>query len=578
MNPRPTPYRSGRTIAFAATFFVCSVLMLGLLVIPRPVHAQSGGDSILNTKHNLGASGPGQVRVAGSPDVCKFCHTPHAASPVAPLWNRQDSGAYYQTYESSTLTAEVGQPTGSSRLCLSCHDGTIALQQTFNPRNTMAGTIFLSPGDAGYLGTDLRDDHPISFVYDSALVAKNPELRHPDTLPLTLPLDHNQQLQCTTCHDPHDDRFGDFLRMDNRGSALCVTCHQLDNWTVSVHATSHQSLASASGDYWPDLQVATVADAACASCHRPHTAGGRERLLRHGAEEDNCFTCHDGSVAQADIMAATSRASNHPVRRTTGVHDPMEDPWQMDEHVECADCHAPHTVVQGGGARHAPIIKASMAGVTGVTRNGSTVTPAEFEYQVCYKCHAGSRSVIDPLVSRVDPDNDLARKFDPASLSYHPVEAAGANSDVPSLKQSLNTSSMVYCTDCHSADVGAPAKGPHGSMYRPLLARDYRRLDGTAESPTAYALCYDCHNRSSILNDESFEHDKHVADENTPCSVCHDPHGVRNSTHLINFDRGVVFSSPSAGSGPTFNDTGRLSGTCTLLCHGEDHNSKAYPD
>ncbi len=551
---------------------------LAVLWPAQPISAQTSADSILHTKHNLGASGPGQVKVAGSPDLCKFCHTPHAANPIAPLWNRHDSGAYYQTYESSTLAANVGQPTGSSRLCLSCHDGTIALQQTFNPRNTLPGTIFLAPGDAGYLGTDLRDDHPISFVYDSSLVAKKPQLRHPDALPLELPLDHNQQLQCTTCHDPHTDRFGNFLRMDNRGSAMCVTCHQIADWSISVHATSNQPLTSASGDYWPDLEAGTVADAACASCHRPHTAAGRARLLRHAAEEDNCFTCHDGSVARADIMAATMRMSSHPVRRTTGIHDPVESPWQMSEHVECADCHNAHTVSRGSGADRAPLVKAAMNGVSGVTRGGTPVTPADYEYQVCYKCHAGPRTVIDPLVTRVDPDSDLARKFAPGNLSYHPVEAAGVNPDVPSLKQGWNTSSMIYCTDCHSADPGAPAKGPHGSMYRPLLARDYRRLDGAAESPAAYDLCYQCHNRNSILNDESFEHKKHIVDEKTPCAVCHDPHGVRTSTHLINFDRDVVFASPSAGTGPTFNDAGRLRGSCTLKCHGKDHNNEPYPD
>ena len=200
------------------------------MLMPAGSSAQETS-SVVNSKHNLTASGPGPIKVAGASEVCIFCHTPHASNPIAPLWNRNDSGAYYETYESTTLKAAVGQPTGTSRLCLSCHDGTIALTETYNSRNAIKGqTIFISPGDAGYIGTDLTNDHPISFVYDSALATRKRGLRDPATLPAELPLDHQHQLQCTTCHDPHDDSLGYFLRMDNLESQMCTSCHNLDSW------------------------------------------------------------------------------------------------------------------------------------------------------------------------------------------------------------------------------------------------------------------------------------------------------------------------------------------------------------
>ena len=98
-------------------------LVWGCALLVLACHIQVRGSSgVATTKHNLSASGPGQIKVAGETEICKFCHTPHSANPIAPLWNRDDPGAYYQTYESSTLTASVDQPSGSSRLCLSCHD------------------------------------------------------------------------------------------------------------------------------------------------------------------------------------------------------------------------------------------------------------------------------------------------------------------------------------------------------------------------------------------------------------------------------------------------------------------------
>ncbi|MCX7016040.1 MAG: hypothetical protein NTW86_26370 [Candidatus Sumerlaeota bacterium] len=85
------------------------------------------GATIINSRHNLSVSGPGPVRALSEERVCIFCHTPHGGRADAPLWNRRDSAAAYIPYDSPTLKALPGQPTGSSKLCLSCHDGTIAM-------------------------------------------------------------------------------------------------------------------------------------------------------------------------------------------------------------------------------------------------------------------------------------------------------------------------------------------------------------------------------------------------------------------------------------------------------------------
>ena len=113
-------------------------------------------------------------------------------------------------------------------------------------------------------------------------------------------------------------------------------------------------------------------------------------------------------------------------------------------------------------------------------------------------------------------------------------------------------------------------------------ASRYDTTDNTQESPAAYELCYKCHNRSSILGDESFDdHDKHIRGEDTPCSVCHDAHGIASSqgtmtgnSHLINFDLSVVF--PNSNNQLNFIDQGFRRGACNLRCHGEDHDNENY--
>ena len=190
---------------------------------------------IRNNLHNLSVTEPDEepdervVKATEEDELCVFCHTPHGASKgVKPLWNRDLSGVTnYAPYTSSSLDAiGIGQPGGTSKLCLSCHDGTIAIGSVnvlngaaaditmagTDPHGTMPAGAGASPGFTRRLGTDLTNAPPISFTYDDALAVKDGELRLPSDTPEIdnrvpgvrpeVPL-IDDQLQCTACHDPH---------------------------------------------------------------------------------------------------------------------------------------------------------------------------------------------------------------------------------------------------------------------------------------------------------------------------------------------------------------------------------------
>ena len=278
--------------------------LLGLVLAGGIVNAQG----IIDSKHNLTRSGPGTVKARPQiqSELCVFCHTPHTPkrnrTDVSFGWNRADSTATYITYESSTLYATVGQPSGASKLCLSCHDGTIALGSILSQRNVIPfqGDWENSPAN---LGTNLADDHPISFTYDRNLATANGQLADPDSLIGPIQLDAADQLQCTSCHDPHDDSNGMFLVVDDPVRKLCTTCHQPDGWRTNSHATSTAKWNSEGIDPWPHTNdpATTVADNVCQNCHQPHNAGKQEGLLSYLIEEANCLKCHNGNVAGTDI-------------------------------------------------------------------------------------------------------------------------------------------------------------------------------------------------------------------------------------------------------------------------------------
>jgi len=544
---------------------------------------------VSDTVHNLSAGGPGQVRAQTERQVCIFCHAPHNTSGLRPLWNRDVPSANYRIYRSSTLDARPGQPTGASKLCLSCHDGTIALGSVLSraERIQMRTGDYLPSGPA-HLGTDLSDDHPVSFFYTSGLALADGQLADPHSLPLEIRLGTDGELQCTACHDAHNDQYGDFLVLPNEFGELCTTCHQMSGWAGASHRLSQARVGGHSEGGWP---YDTVAQNACRSCHRPHTAGGPDRLLLFGDEERNCLICHDGRVAKTDIQTELDKISGHDPRRYSARHDPAEPALVDNTHVECADCHNGHAAMapeRGGGYRR---IGQTLLKTRGVSSGGAEVEEAQFEYEVCYRCHADTAVSVPGAVPRQSQTSNVRLLFQPTNESFHPVAAASVSSESPSLVPNVPRGSLLRCTDCHNSDSGqrgggAGPDGPHGSIYDFLLEREYVTDDDTPESASAYALCYKCHERTSILSDESFsEHRMHIVEERTPCSACHAPHGVSNlvpggsgdHTRLINFDTTIVRPDPQSGR-LEFRDTGRLSGSCTLLCHGENHRDERYPE
>jgi len=335
--------------------------LISLLCVSASLNAERVSD-IASTKHNFSTSSTGTVSATSESQICVFCHTPHQAEslPNAPLWNRQASGATYTPYTSNSIDANdiAATPGGSSKLCLSCHDGTIALGSV-NVLNAQAnvsidlqgtgtgGIIPSGSGDnTGYtrkLGTDLSNDHPISFTYNSSLAGLDGELRNPaveahignrstGNTP-AVPLE-NDKVQCTSCHDPHIrdvdvTKNVKFLRLNRfqagvptggafsqQNDIVCLACHDKlgQAWSTSAHAdpsVANEIYSSTAASQREFPANTPVWKASCLNCHDTHTVQGSRRLLREGTDslsspktggnsalEEACYTCHsaDGAV------------------------------------------------------------------------------------------------------------------------------------------------------------------------------------------------------------------------------------------------------------------------------------------
>lgn len=616
-----------------------SITLLFCAAMAGLLFAQANNkSSIMNTKHDFRATSSAPVRSVSAKDACVFCHTPHNAAPGSYLWNHQLSTRDFPVYNSSTLQSTVSAilPQDTSKLCLSCHDGTIALGDTVNDGSiafAQGGGYTLPAGAASNLAGDqtFADDHPFGFVPQIGPETVNPPALDP------VHLDKNGKLQCTSCHDPHredaDPTSRKFLVKSNQASALCLSCHQKTGWDNSAHNRIVDPVADLR---YTQLQGAHtgytgVRNNGCESCHRPHAPQVAQRLVKN-LEENVCFQCHDGTVAGRNIKADfLSKTYTHPVLLTPSIHDAAEGPNSaahslpetsvgMARHAECFDCHNPH--VANALTAQPPLVSGALAGVKGQSASNVALPQAVNEYEVCFKCHGDSANrpqLMDKGAAGIGYGRNPQRQYDAGNLnafntraeftlsnSFHPVTRASNLSlaEVPSLRPTvinsagapvsnrpLSSGSQIYCTDCHNSDTGrnlgtsdsAPS-GPHGSNIPHLLERTSVMEPAPAApgsgSGISYtlannALCDKCHDvQNSVLADRSFtRHKSHVVNDGTACSSCHDPHASQ-SPMLMNFDRSIV--APNSSGILQFSRTGTGHGSCSLTCHGKDHNNLSY--
>ncbi len=191
------------------TFMVATMLVIGLAAMGAQV-------KIDGSKHDFEGLTWNQ-----NGGICGPCHTPHnALSSVAPLWSHTNTAASFTMYTNVTMNAaQPTEPNPVSLMCLSCHDGTIALDAFVG--ETAGATATMPVGSQVGAGANLGTEHPISILYDTNLVTADGALKAPPANLL-----NGGYVECSSCHDAHGgEENTKLLRMANSNSELCLTCH-----------------------------------------------------------------------------------------------------------------------------------------------------------------------------------------------------------------------------------------------------------------------------------------------------------------------------------------------------------------
>ncbi|MCB9858026.1 MAG: cytochrome c3 family protein [Phycisphaerales bacterium] len=316
----------------------------------------------------------------------------------------------------------LARPLVDSQMCIACHE---EKQPLFTTAHDLRKT---APNERNRLGMTPETGGPCSSCHMFHRYARGPETHplDPRGMCITCHQDgacagdfaigglNHPDVHCTTCHDPHEARFDEFLRKP--AGSLCSDCH---SDKATVFGGAHD--LNLGSDDWPDASIAT--GDACLACHRPHgdKDAGLWRVARCGdvsTADASCNACHSqNSWGSGGAMAAVHpqfigsdvTIGNLPVDHVAGTP-------QM--RMGCQTCHSPHSGDSRGLLR-----------VVSET-NGAT--------SVCTECHSNMRGI--------------------CSTGHGDVSLAHSGLD------------PVACGPCHTVHAEASKLGPRLSMTPPVQA------------------------------------------------------------------------------------------------------------
>ena len=417
---------------------------------------------------------------------------------------------------------------------------------------------------------------------------------------------------CAICHRAHVAQGTNLLAKAAPQATMCFTCHNstgtgsdLKTQTQYTDAAVPANDAASRSYYRHDAVTAPVAPfghslaqnnefggvsnrhSECADCHNSHNA-----TAAVSTQTTTGWTVAGQNVAVSGVSVANGAAGTAPTY--TFLDGSVGSPPTREYQI-CFKCHSGFTVLPS-----------------------NTGQPP-------------SRMALDKGIE-LNPNN---ASFHPVEAAGTNPNTTIMNSNLsgtsPHKQWNFTTTSTIRCVNCHGdprkynatlpiagglATAAGDDLAPHTSQYRGILIQNYRdgryvagstlpgnqglKPNGEAYVAADFALCLVCHAEEPFTNTNStltnfrrhFLHVSNMPTEgsggldidvagagtgNAICSECHfRVHSTALRTGTQNAYARLVNFAPNVGGSISFTPKGAGNGSCTLICHGKDHNGKDY--
>jgi hypothetical protein len=244
------------------------------------------GPGIIGSKHDF-SQWTFNNNPADPNTVCSVCHTPHHADPNSgPLWGHDSISAsgwtmYAQNVGPGAQSSPAAgvkyivptAPNPSSLACLSCHDGSVAINAYGNPASAVGDPNRANPVYVGGyaaisfdqgLHQNLSHTHPISFNYESVVGvgAGKDQFIYDQSSPVLVPTANS-----STFTPGADMSIKGFL-LDSQGNVECSSCHDVHAQLGSAYdAVLNPALVKINGTAPNTVNGQQTGSLLCRSCH-----------------------------------------------------------------------------------------------------------------------------------------------------------------------------------------------------------------------------------------------------------------------------------------------------------------------
>lgn len=244
------------------------LFFIGLILLSTRVAWSAPGDGLAGSAHDFVTGEEYAIATIG---VCTFCHTPHRATQTKLLWNHKLSTNASFSWDATETIGGTLLPTnlktwvGTSKLCLSCHDGSVAIGDVYWWNSTAPAapletdTMLMHASKVVGQNGNLAGTHPVGLPYGGATGSYNSiskgatvvdEWKTPaaaiaagirlfketsGTITAAASSDTaNLGIECSSCHDPHNKMPGAAVKGERllRGAMtgsdagyICLKCH-----------------------------------------------------------------------------------------------------------------------------------------------------------------------------------------------------------------------------------------------------------------------------------------------------------------------------------------------------------------
>jgi predicted CXXCH cytochrome family protein len=441
--------------------------------------------TILASDHNMAITSPAIKNILGK-DIaksgpCSSCHVPHNGVGRR-MWAR-----------------EIDEGNAASQACLSCHVKELGIKTTG------------------------AHSHPMNVK-----PAKNANLSLYSNEGLRA---QNGTVQCATCHDVHKwDSNGSegyvkdmeggsensFLRISNKSSGLCITCHEEKKDIIGTDHDLRITTPNAK-----NIQGLTaVASGPCGGCHVPHNAAGPKLWARKNIPGNPaskmCLSCHG---EETEHIQKTIGEHSHPIDvvpvLAKGVKNVIplfseRGTKESSGKIQCATCHNPHRWNPNSSVDQ-PNKKSEGDGSNSFLRIANTRQSA-----LCQQCHADKKQVLasdhNLLVTAPAEENIMGStpsQSGPCSACHVPHNATGKKLWGKNMSGEKDFVSKL-CFGCHYEN---------GAAYKKRINANSHPVNVTLEHITPGGeIVTDLPLYTSEGDSGSSSNGKVV------CITCHDPH------------------------------------------------------